>query len=96
MITFALAGQPQDGRIRCCADKKFKIFKLPTLIFCSYFHNLLKIGRERGLLKKLRGHRLFKRVNCKRSYRNSFHPYLCLKSFFSARARCMTWRDIAR
>ena len=32
--------------------EKLEIFYLPTLIFCSIFHNLSESGRESGLPKK--------------------------------------------
>ena len=32
--------------------EKLEIFYLPTLIFCSIFHNLLESGRESGITKK--------------------------------------------
>ena len=32
--------------------EKLEIFYFPTLIFCSFFHNLSESGRESGLPKK--------------------------------------------
>ena len=45
-IIVSRALQPQDGRIPCPMDRNLHIFKLPTLIFCSFLDNVEIIVNE--------------------------------------------------
>ena len=45
--------------------EKKENFKLPTLIFRSFFCNLSRISKENHLSKKSRGHRPSKRIKSK-------------------------------
>ena len=51
---------------------------------------------KRSDLSKKMGHRAFRRVKHVYRYKNSHHHCIFRYCLLSARARCMTWRDIAK
>ena len=65
------------------------------IFFCFFLCKWRELVKETFYVKKNRGHQASMRVKSSRSYRNGYSPYMWLESFLSARARCMTWRNVA-
>ena len=76
-------------------SKKRKKKTSHVQIFFVFLCKWRELVKETFYVKKNRGHQASMRVKSSRSYRNGYSPYMWLESFLSARARCMTWRNVA-